>query len=193
MARGGAGNTPSLGLGETALAAAPAAAALVLGAGAGECPRPRRAAGQAQTSVRCRHRDSTRVSTRLSSVSVQPFGADQQCRQGARWSRSSWRLPDGRRCRYGPPQHGLSSNTMALITSDCGAMRLPEHQIAIIASGCVLQTTARAVRSRGGRARRSGISRRRCRCVSRGGGTHCLRWPFQPQHAEQPGLRFCSL
>ena len=28
---------------------------------------------------------------------------------------------------------------MALITSDCGAMRLPEHQMALIASGCVRQ------------------------------------------------------
>ena len=31
--------------------------------------------------------------------------------------------------------HRLSSNTMALITSDCGAMRLLEHEMALIASG----------------------------------------------------------
>ena len=41
------------------------------------------------------------------------------------------------------PQHGLSSNTMALITSDYDAMRLPEHQMALIASGCVRQETVR--------------------------------------------------
>ena len=31
--------------------------------------------------------------------------------------------------------HGLSSDTMALIVSDCGAMRLPGHQMAAITSG----------------------------------------------------------
>ena len=36
----------------------------------------------------------------------------------------------------GPSQHGLSSHTMALITSDCDAMRLREHQLALITSGC---------------------------------------------------------
>ena len=36
--------------------------------------------------------------------------------------------------RYGAPQHVLSSNTMALITSDCG-----EHQLGLIASVCVPQ------------------------------------------------------
>ena len=41
------------------------------------------------------------------------------------------------------PQHGLSSNTMALITSDCGAMRLHAHQMALIASGCVRQEQRR--------------------------------------------------
>ena len=35
----------------------------------------------------------------------------------------------------GPPQHGLSSNTMARITSDCCALRLPEHQMAVITAG----------------------------------------------------------
>ena len=31
-----------------------------------------------------------------------------------------------------PPQHGLSSNMMALITSYCDAMRAHEHQMALI-------------------------------------------------------------
>ena len=31
-----------------------------------------------------------------------------------------------------PTQHGLSSNTMALITSDCGAMCSPPHQMALL-------------------------------------------------------------
>ena len=34
-----------------------------------------------------------------------------------------------------PHTHGLSSETMGLITSDFGAMRLPEHQMARVASG----------------------------------------------------------
>ena len=42
---------------------------------------------------------------------------------------------DGRRC--GTPQHGLPSNKMALITSDSGATRCPEHRMALITSGCV--------------------------------------------------------
>ena len=45
--------------------------------------------------------------------------------------------------RFAAPQNGLSSNMMALITSDCGAMRLPEHQMALIASGCVRQVRRR--------------------------------------------------
>ena len=48
-----------------------------------------------------------------------------------------------------PPQHGLSSNTMALITSDCGKNALPEHQMARNHLGfCALQswpTCSRAV------------------------------------------------
>ena len=36
----------------------------------------------------------------------------------------------------GPPPHGLSSNTMALITSDCDAMRSAPHQMARITSDC---------------------------------------------------------
>ena len=48
-------------------------------------------------------------------------------------------------CKCGTPQHGLSSNTMALITSDCGAMRLPAHQMALIASGCVRQEESSAL------------------------------------------------
>ena len=36
-----------------------------------------------------------------------------------------------------PPQHGLSSNKMAPITSDCGATRLHAHQMALITSDCV--------------------------------------------------------
>ena len=35
------------------------------------------------------------------------------------------------------PQHELLSNTMALITSYCGAMRTHEHQMALITSECV--------------------------------------------------------
>ena len=50
----------------------------------------------------------------------------------------------GGRCR-GPPQHGLSSDTMARIASVCGAMRPPEHQVALITSGCVRQGAAVAV------------------------------------------------
>ena len=37
----------------------------------------------------------------------------------------------------GTPQHGLSSNKMALITSDCGAMHAHGHQMALITSECV--------------------------------------------------------
>ena len=33
---------------------------------------------------------------------------------------------------------------MALITSDCGVMRLPERQMALITSGCVLPLCAAA-------------------------------------------------
>ena len=43
-----------------------------------------------------------------------------------------------------PPQHGLSSSTVAVITSDCGATRLPAHQMALIASGCARQVRAQA-------------------------------------------------
>ena len=35
-----------------------------------------------------------------------------------------------------PPQHGLSSDKMALITSDRGEMRIPAHQMALNTSGC---------------------------------------------------------
>ena len=37
----------------------------------------------------------------------------------------------------GASRYGLYPNTMALITSDCGAMRLPGQQMAVTASGCV--------------------------------------------------------
>ena len=37
---------------------------------------------------------------------------------------------------WAPPQHGLSFNTMARITSHCGANALPEHQMGLITSGC---------------------------------------------------------
>ena len=47
------------------------------------------------------------------------------------------RLCRPRRC--GASQHGLSSNKMALITSDCVATRLLGHQMALITSGCVRQ------------------------------------------------------
>ena len=48
-------------------------------------------------------------------------------------------LPDGRLllAGAGSPQHGLSSKTMALITSDCDAMRVHAHQMALITSDCV--------------------------------------------------------
>ena len=39
-----------------------------------------------------------------------------------------------RRCAS--PQHGLSSNKMARITSDCDAMRTHEHQMGLITSDC---------------------------------------------------------
>ena len=35
-----------------------------------------------------------------------------------------------------PPQHGLWPDTMALINSDCDAMRSLEHQTALITPGC---------------------------------------------------------
>ena len=46
--------------------------------------------------------------------------------------------------RFAAPQNGLSSNMMALMTSDCGAMRLPEHQRALIASGCAQRCCVRS-------------------------------------------------
>ena len=43
------------------------------------------------------------------------------------------------------PQHGLLSNRMALITSDCDLMRAHEHQMALITSECVpLQAVGRS-------------------------------------------------
>ena len=57
------------------------------------------------------------------------------------------RVQDQRRRRHpdlrcGTSQHGLSSKTMALITSDCGCNALPRHQMALITSGCApLQAT----------------------------------------------------
>ena len=38
-----------------------------------------------------------------------------------------------------PPQHGLPSNKMALISSDCGGNALPGHPMALITSGCVIR------------------------------------------------------
>ena len=40
------------------------------------------------------------------------------------------------RCRH-PPQPGLSSTKMALITSECGTVHFYQHQMALITSGCV--------------------------------------------------------
>ena len=40
------------------------------------------------------------------------------------------------RCGH-PTRHGLSSNKMGLITSDCDAMRTHSHQMALITSECV--------------------------------------------------------
>ena len=40
-----------------------------------------------------------------------------------------------------PPQHGLSPNKIALITSYCGAMRTHEHEMALITSGLVNATS----------------------------------------------------
>ena len=39
-------------------------------------------------------------------------------------------------CAQRPPQHGLSSDNMALITSDCGTVCSLEYQMALITSGC---------------------------------------------------------
>ena len=36
----------------------------------------------------------------------------------------------------GHPQHGLHPNKMALVTSDRGKNAVPEHQMALITSGC---------------------------------------------------------
>ena len=44
------------------------------------------------------------------------------------------------RCGH-PPQHGLPSDKMALITSDCDKTRPPEHQMALITSDCALFRT----------------------------------------------------
>ena len=52
--------------------------------------------------------------------------------------------------RGGPlltPQHGVSSNQLALITSDCDAMRLREHQMALVTSDCA--PSRRPARRRG--------------------------------------------
>ena len=47
-------------------------------------------------------------------------GRCRACRGSRRWrGRPAW----PRACRLGTPQHGLSSNKMALITSDCGTTR----------------------------------------------------------------------
>ena len=44
-------------------------------------------------------------------------------------------------CRCGTPQHGPSSNKMALMTSDFWYNVLPEYQMALTTSGfCALQT-----------------------------------------------------
>ena len=47
-------------------------------------------------------------------------------------------------------QHGLPSNTMALITSDCDAMRVHEHRMALITSECVPVTGELRHRPEGG-------------------------------------------
>ena len=44
-----------------------------------------------------------------------------------------------------PAQHGLTSKTMALITSDCGAPRSLKHQMALIASGCCVPSSAELI------------------------------------------------
>ena len=57
----------------------------------------------------------------------------------------------------GTPQHELHPHTMALITSDCGAMRSPAHQMALITSGCA---PSRAITRRSSRTRCGTTSRR---------------------------------
>ena len=47
----------------------------------------------------------------------------------------------------GPPQHGLSPNKMALITSDCDAMRNHKHQMALITSEWCARPPASTTRS----------------------------------------------
>ena len=45
-----------------------------------------------------------------------------------------------------PAQHGLSSNTMALITSDCDKNARPGHQIALTTSDCAPEQEAELLR-----------------------------------------------
>ena len=42
-------------------------------------------------------------------------------------------------------KHGLAFDTMALITSDCGAPRSLKHQMALIASGCCVPSSAELI------------------------------------------------
>ena len=52
-------------------------------------------------------------------------------------SRPGWRSVASRaRAGAAPPQHGLSSDTMVLITSDCGAMRSLGIKMVRITSDC---------------------------------------------------------
>ena len=93
-----------------------------------------------------------------------------------------------------PPQHGLSPNKIALITSYCGAMRTHEHQMALITSEYVPADFAGVPREdgRGGhtaglvthlrtidhgaptRAHRCGTKEMACRQTRQGGGSISL-------------------
>ena len=51
--------------------------------------------------------------------------------------RTADRRRGGANAGAGPPPHGLPSNTMALITTDCDAMRFLRTKMALITSDCV--------------------------------------------------------
>ena len=72
--------------------------------------------------------------------------------------------PLGTSVRAPPHKYGLPTDTMALITSDCGATRLREHQTALITSDCAPSrppaTAGSATRSKFTRRQGSSVVRR---------------------------------
>ena len=94
-----------------------------------------------------------------------------------------------------PPQRGLSSHAMARITSDCGAMRLPERELALIASGlrCVHSAVA-GPDDRRGRRRELRAQRDRLVLCRAGAANHGLQlqslWRI-PTAAVSLTLSFC--